>query len=139
MLANFETGVRYQMYAALALMILGTQAGQTHTLRGLGVTHLHGSGRGDLVVHADVRTPTKVTAEQAELLRQLAALRGEEAPEGRLAAADKGFTAVRHQREVGTGYFDSVTQTIQRGQSSTTALSGSTEEEQFSEEKRAAA
>jgi isocitrate lyase len=38
---------------------------------------------------------------------------------------------VRHQREVGTGYFDSVTQAIQGGTSSTTALTGSTEEEQF--------
>ncbi len=47
------------------------------------------------------------------------------------AAADRGFTAVRHQREVGTGYFDAVTQTIEGGQSSTTALTGSTEEEQF--------
>jgi isocitrate lyase len=47
------------------------------------------------------------------------------------AAADKGFTAVKHQREVGTGYFDEVTQVIQSGQSSVTALTGSTEEEQF--------
>ncbi|WP_298015569.1 isocitrate lyase [uncultured Castellaniella sp.] len=47
------------------------------------------------------------------------------------AAADKGFTAVKHQREVGVGYFDAVTQTIEGGQSSTTALSGSTEEAQF--------
>ena len=47
------------------------------------------------------------------------------------AAADRGFTAVKHQREVGTGYFDEVTQVIQSGQSSVTALTGSTEEEQF--------
>ena len=47
------------------------------------------------------------------------------------AAADKGFTAVKHQREVGTGYFDDVTTVIQGGQSSVTALTGSTEEEQF--------
>jgi isocitrate lyase len=38
---------------------------------------------------------------------------------------------VKHQREVGTGYFDEVTQVIQSGQSSVTALTGSTEEEQF--------
>jgi isocitrate lyase len=54
-----------------------------------------------------------------------------ELQEAEFAAADKGFTAVRHQREVGTGYFDSVTQAIQGGTSSTTALTGSTEEEQF--------
>jgi len=47
------------------------------------------------------------------------------------AAADQGFTAVKHQREVGTGYFDGVTQVIQAGKSSTTALAGSTEDEQF--------
>ena len=47
------------------------------------------------------------------------------------AAADLGFTAVKHQREVGTGYFDAVTQAIEGGKSSTTALTGSTEAEQF--------
>jgi len=51
------------------------------------------------------------------------------------AAADRGFTAVKHQREVGTGYFDAVTQTIEGGQASTTALTGSTEEAQFESEK----
>ena len=54
-----------------------------------------------------------------------------ELQEAEFAAADQGFTAVKHQREVGTGYFDTVTQAIQQGQSSTTALKGSTEEEQF--------
>jgi isocitrate lyase len=47
------------------------------------------------------------------------------------AAEPLGYTATRHQREVGTGYFDAVTQVIQAGRSSTTALTGSTEEEQF--------
>ncbi len=56
-----------------------------------------------------------------------------ELQEKEFAAADRGFTAVKHQREVGTGYFDSVTQTIQAGTSSTTALKGSTEEEQFTQ------
>jgi isocitrate lyase len=54
-----------------------------------------------------------------------------ELQEAEFAAADRGFTAVKHQREVGTGYFDSVTQAIQGGTSSTTALKGSTEEAQF--------
>lgn len=62
-----------------------------------------------------------------------------ELQEAEFAAADKGFTAVKHQREVGTGYFDSVTQTIQGGQSSTVALKGSTEEEQFHDRPAAAA
>jgi len=61
-----------------------------------------------------------------------------ELQEAEFAAAERGFTAVKHQREVGTGYFDAVTQTIQGAQASTVALKGSTEEEQF-EEKRAAA
>ena len=57
-----------------------------------------------------------------------------ELQESEFAAADRGFTAVKHQREVGTGYFDAVTQAIQQGQSSTTALHGSTEDEQFFDE-----
>ena len=47
------------------------------------------------------------------------------------AAESKGYTATRHQREVGTGYFDEVAQVISDGESSTTALEGSTEAEQF--------
>ncbi|OIQ92941.1 isocitrate lyase [mine drainage metagenome] len=58
-----------------------------------------------------------------------------ELQEAEFAAVDRGFSAVKHQREVGTGYFDAVTQTIEGGQSSTTALKGSTEDEQFFEKK----
>jgi isocitrate lyase len=47
------------------------------------------------------------------------------------AAEAQGYTATKHQREVGTGYFDEVMQVIQGGSSSVTALTGSTEEEQF--------
>ena len=47
------------------------------------------------------------------------------------AAEANGYTATRHQREVGTGYFDDVAQTISGGASSTTALAGSTEAAQF--------
>ncbi|QYR52562.1 isocitrate lyase [Lysobacter soyae] len=61
-----------------------------------------------------------------------------ELQEAEFAAAEHGFTAVKHQREVGTGYFDAVTQTIQGKQSSTVALKGSTEEEQFQREAQAA-
>jgi isocitrate lyase len=52
------------------------------------------------------------------------------------AAAEKGFTAVKHQREVGTGYFDQVTQVVTAGKTSTTALHGSTEDAQFFDEKK---
>ncbi|MDC3425262.1 isocitrate lyase [Aquibacillus sp. 3ASR75-11] len=48
------------------------------------------------------------------------------------AAESDGYTATRHQREVGTGYFDEVAQVVSGGTSSTTALKGSTEEQQFS-------
>ena len=51
--------------------------------------------------------------------------------EAEFAAEKDGYTATKHQREVGTGYFDSVTQVITGGASSVTALTGSTEEEQF--------
>ena len=62
----------------------GTQSGDTIALRGLGVTHLRHGGRGDLIVHATVLTPTRLTEEQEELLRQFASVRGEDRPEGRL-------------------------------------------------------
>jgi isocitrate lyase len=53
-----------------------------------------------------------------------------ELQEAEFAAAEKGFTAVKHQREVGVSYFDAVTTTIER-EASTGALKGSTEDEQF--------
>jgi isocitrate lyase len=51
--------------------------------------------------------------------------------EGEFAAEASGYTATRHQREVGTSYFDEVSLVISGGESSTTALHGSTEDEQF--------
>jgi isocitrate/methylisocitrate lyase len=57
--------------------------------------------------------------------------------EREFAAAERGFTAVKHQREVGTSYFDEITQVVQAGRSSVTALHGSTEDEQFFAPKRA--
>jgi isocitrate lyase len=57
-----------------------------------------------------------------------------ELQEAEFAAETRGYTATKHQREVGAGYFDDVTQVIAGGTSSTTALTGSTEEEQFRHE-----
>jgi len=54
-----------------------------------------------------------------------------ELQEAEFAAEADGYTATRHQREVGTAYFDEVSQVISEGESSTTALHGSTETEQF--------
>jgi molecular chaperone DnaJ len=59
----------------------GTQAGTVVTLRGRGVPHLSRSvGRGDLHVHVEVETPTRLDADQERLLRELARLRSEEHP-----------------------------------------------------------
>ena len=55
----------------------------------------------------------------------------EKVQEQEFAARDRGYTFVSHQQEVGTGYFDDMTTVIQGGASSVTALTGSTEEEQF--------
>ena len=55
----------------------------------------------------------------------------EKVQEPEFAARERGYTFVSHQQEVGTGYFDDVTTAIQGGKSSVTALTGSTEEEQF--------
>jgi molecular chaperone DnaJ len=56
----------------------GTQSGDVLTLRARGIPHLRGVGRGDLHVHVQVLTPTGLDDEQERLLRELAALRGEE-------------------------------------------------------------
>ena len=70
--------------------------------------------------------------------RQMAAY--VELQEAEFAAEPRGYTAAKHQREVGTGYFDQVNQVISGGNSSLGALSGSTEDEQFEvgEESKAA-
>ena len=60
-----------------------------------------------------------------------------ELQQAEFAAAERGFTAVKHQREVGTGYFDAVTTTIE-SEASTAALKGSTEDEQFFDGKKVA-
>src|SRR5919202_1979305 len=59
----------------------GTQPASTLRIRGKGVPHLRGQGRGDLFVHLDVKTPTKLTAEQERMLRDFAKTRGEDVAE----------------------------------------------------------
>lgn len=56
----------------------GTQSGDRMTIRGKGVPRLRSTVRGDLIVHLEVRTPTKLDAEQTRLLTDLARVRGEE-------------------------------------------------------------
>jgi molecular chaperone DnaJ len=69
----------------------GTQSGSAITVRGKGVTHLRGGGRGDLIVHVDVHTPTKLNKEQEELLGKFARLRGEKEGESQMQRHDGGF------------------------------------------------
>ena len=64
----------------------GTQPGKLFRLKGRGVPSLRGRGRGDLLVRIDVQIPEQLTPEQADLLRQVAELRGEE-----IAPPDPGF------------------------------------------------
>ncbi len=74
----------------------GTQPEEVITLEGLGVGRLNGYGRGDLNVTVHVDVPTDIDDEQRELLTQLAALRGEERAEPRLAQATNGvFSRLR--------------------------------------------
>src|SRR5216117_3161927 len=61
-----------------------------------------------------------------------------ELQQAEFAAVEKGFTAVKHQREVGASYFDEITQVVTAGTASTTALRGSTEDEQFFDDKKKA-
>jgi len=70
----------------------GTQSGTVITLRGRGVPRLRSSARGDLHVHIDVATPVRLDAEQEELLRQLAALRGEQHPEAAVRSSGGLFS-----------------------------------------------
>ncbi|MGN0065678.1 MAG: molecular chaperone DnaJ [Nocardioides sp.] len=66
----------------------GTQSGSEQVLRGFGVPGLRG-GRGDLVVQVIVETPSRLDPRQEELLREFAAIRGEEAPAGQVRATSK--------------------------------------------------
>ncbi|WP_432479679.1 molecular chaperone DnaJ [Nocardioides sp. GXQ0305] len=67
----------------------GTQSGAEQVLRGRGVPGLRGGGRGNLVVHTVVETPTRLDPRQEELLHELAALRSEEQPTGQVRPASK--------------------------------------------------
>src|ERR671911_317094 len=73
----------------------GTQSGNVLTLRGHGAPRLRGTGRGNLVVHVEVTTPTRLDAEQEKLLRELAALRGEDQADSHREAQGGLFSRVR--------------------------------------------
>ncbi|MFL6060503.1 MAG: molecular chaperone DnaJ [Marmoricola sp.] len=69
----------------------GTQSGTEQVLRGRGVPSLRSQARGDVVVTIEVETPNKLDERQEALLRELAALRNEESPDGRIQPAQKGL------------------------------------------------
>ena len=73
----------------------GAQDGDTMTLPGLGVPRLRGGKRGDVIVHLQVETPTKLDAAQRELLEQLAELRGEKLTAGRVEQSGGMFSRLR--------------------------------------------
>ncbi|MDO9458100.1 molecular chaperone DnaJ [Nocardioides sp.] len=87
--ADVEQGAGSGVETSFELEIVaGTQSGSEQVLRGRGVPGLRG-GRGDLVVTTVVETPTRLDPRQEELLRELAALRGEEQPTGQVKAQQK--------------------------------------------------
>lgn len=69
----------------------GTQSGQVIPMYARGIKHLNESGRGDLMIHVNVETPTRLDEEQEDLLRSLSKLRGEERPPGKFAPGQQGF------------------------------------------------
>jgi molecular chaperone DnaJ len=73
----------------------GTQSGTVLTLRAHGAPRLRATGRGNLLVHVEIATPTRLDAEQEKLLRELAALRGEDQPESHREAQGGLFSRVR--------------------------------------------
>src|SRR3954452_13723877 len=85
--ADLESGAGTGVETSFGLDVrAGTQSGTEYEFRSRGVPGLRG-GRGDLVVTVIVETPTRLDPRQEELLRELAAIRGEEKPKGRLGPA----------------------------------------------------
>jgi molecular chaperone DnaJ len=80
-IASAESDVETSVAVTIAP---GTQSGTETVLGGRGVPSLRGTGRGDLVVTVVVETPTRLDERQEELLRELAALRDEESPDGHI-------------------------------------------------------
>ena len=86
----------------------GTQSGQVIPLYNHGVQHLNSSGRGDLIIHVTVETPARLDPEQEKLLRELAKMRGEEAPPGKFSpgstASSPGCATRSTAGSAGAGY-----------------------------------
>jgi molecular chaperone DnaJ len=87
--ADVEQGADSGVETSVELEVRpGTQSGTEQVMRGRGVPGLRG-GRGDLVVNVVVETPTRLDPRQEELLKELAAIRGEEQPTGQVRPGSK--------------------------------------------------
>src|SRR4051794_1535770 len=73
----------------------GTQSGSVLTLRAQGAPRLRATGRGNLLVHVEVQTPTRLDPEQEKLLRELAVLRGEDSAGSTRESQQSFFSRVR--------------------------------------------
>lgn len=71
----------------------GTQSGTPVAIKGKGMTRLRHGGRGDLVVHIEVQTPTKLNREEEELLKKFAELRGEKSGDAHVKNHEGGIFA----------------------------------------------
>lgn len=86
--ASLGIGLKYETLDGVEDLVVpaGTQTGRVFRLRGRGIPHVGGRGRGDLLVQVVVDTPTRLDGDQEELLRRLAGARDEE-----VGPADTGF------------------------------------------------
>jgi molecular chaperone DnaJ len=102
--ADMESGAGTGVETSFELDVPpGTQSGTEQTFRGRGVPGLRG-GRGDLVVTVLVDTPTRLDARQEELLRELAAIRGEEKPDGKLGQSRSSGSVFGRIRDAFNGH-----------------------------------
>ena len=92
---GFETDVESLDGPQRITLAPGTQHGFVERIRGAGVPHLRGRGRGDLFVHVLIETPTGLTPEQDDLLRQFAAARGEDVAAPGSGGGEGVFSRIR--------------------------------------------
>lgn len=69
----------------------GTQSGTPIAIRGKGMTRLRQGGRGDLIVHIEVQTPTKLSREEEKLLKKFAEMRGEKSGDAQVKNSEGGI------------------------------------------------
>ena len=102
--ADVESGAESGVETSFELDLKpGTQSGSEHAFRGRGVPGLRG-GRGDLVVTVVVETPTRLDPRQEELLRELAAIRDEEKPDGRIGQSRQSGSVFGRIRDAFNGH-----------------------------------